>query len=66
MAVRVRDWRNCNRVTVDCWGGPGGTGRQEQYLINQGVTQNKTMGGGSLRPAPLYGKNTVCTAGTSD
>ena len=46
------DWRNCLTGVVTGLG-KGGAGRQEQYLINQGVIQNKTMAGGSLNSAPF-------------
>jgi hypothetical protein len=37
--------------------------RQEQYFIDQGIKQNRTMGGGSVRPAVLRGTNTIYRAG---
>jgi hypothetical protein len=39
--------------------GEGGTRMGEQYLIDQGIMQNKTVGGGSVRPAVLQGKKTT-------
>ena len=33
---------------------------QEQYLNDQGIIQNKTMGGGILSLSVLQGKNTEC------
>ena len=44
--------------------GLGGAGREEQYLIDQGIIRNKTMGGGNLRPAILRGTNSTFRAGT--
>ena len=43
--------------------GLGGAGREEQYLIDQGIIRNRTMGGGSLRPAILRGTNSTFRAG---
>ena len=51
-----------NGGIVTEWG-KGGTGRQEQCLIDQGIIQNRTMGGGSLRRGILLGKNTTFRAG---
>jgi hypothetical protein len=46
---------------VTGWG--WGTGIQVQFLIDQGIIQNKTMGAGRVRPALLQGKNTKFRAG---
>jgi hypothetical protein len=40
-----------------------GTGWLEQYLIEQGIIQNKTVGFGILTSAELQGKNTKFRAG---
>ena len=37
-----------------------GTGWREQYLVDQGIIQNNTMGGGSLSLSVLQVKNTEC------
>ena len=41
----------------------GAAGREEQYLIDQGIIRNRTMGGGILRPAILCGTNSTFRAG---
>jgi len=41
----------------------GDAGWQEQCLIEQGIIQDKTMGGGSLTSDVLHGKNTNFRAG---
>ena len=43
--------------------GEGDRGSQEQCLVNQGIKQNNTMGGGSLRSAVFCGKNSTFRTG---
>ena len=43
-----------------------GAGWQERYLIDQGIIQNNTMGGGSLSLSVLQGKNTECRIRRTD
>jgi hypothetical protein len=40
-----------------------GTGWQQQYLVEQGILQNKTVGFGSLTAGELQGKDTKFRAG---
>jgi hypothetical protein len=41
----------------------GGWIRIEIAVFNKRIVQNKTIGGGSLSPVLLHGKNTTCRTG---